>query len=330
MINLFYYYYGISLEPKKHRRKLKKNVKHAICGAGAFICLCTFFGMSHLTTTAHAEDVGDVEQVIVKLSDSQSDPLEEIPANPQSVYAVKQMSVLCDPSYTSASIEEASKRTRFFLLESGEEFSKVLTESGKTGWVLTSSVSNTLDTIFDAANVEKYAVDGAVIYSEPNAASQHITENLEENTAIQVVGTSPQTFQKVVYNGTTGYMENSALMDSKKEYPKEPVYTWSGAKLSKSAGTVVGPSGKETYYNLDMSGVVRIMRRLGFSEAEYPYWVRSDGCKMLGDYIMVAADLSAHPRGSTMEISLGTAIVCDTGGFVTNGSGTKVDVAVTW
>src|SRR5574343_697996 len=31
---------------------------------------------------------------------------------------------------------------------------------------------------------------------------------------------------------------------------------------------------KETYYNLNMDGVVRIMRDQGYTEALYPYWVR--------------------------------------------------------
>lgn len=99
--------------------------------------------------------------------------------------------------------------------------------------------------------------------------------------------------------------------------------------LTPSAGIYWGPSGKETYYNLDMSGIVRIMRNQGFSEEEYPYWVRDDGCKMLGDYIMVAADLNKHPRGSIVECSLGTAIVCDTGSFV-NTTDVSLDIAVDW
>jgi hypothetical protein len=71
------------------------------------------------------------------------------------------------------------------------------------------------------------------------------------------------------------------------------------------------------------------MRDAGFNEEEYPYWVRDDGCKMLGDYIMVAADLSIRPRGSIIETSLGTALVCDTGSFV-NYNSTQIDVAVNW
>lgn len=105
--------------------------------------------------------------------------------------------------------------------------------------------------------------------------------------------------------------------------------TWSGSVLSAAAGVNCGPSGKETYYNLDMSGVVSIMRGMGFSEVEYPYSVRSDGAKMLGNYIMVAANLSTHPRGSLVETSMGTGIVCDTGGFAA-GNANQLDIATTW
>lgn len=101
---------------------------------------------------------------------------------------------------------------------------------------------------------------------------------------------------------------------------------WKGPVLSKRRGTITGPSGKETYYNLNMAGVVRIMRRMGNTDE---YWVREDGCKMLGDYIMVAANLNVHPRGSIVETSLGKAIVCDTGGFAKRNPH-QIDVAVNW
>lgn len=111
-------------------------------------------------------------------------------------------------------------------------------------------------------------------------------------------------------------------------YTKE-TYFDNGGQLTKSAGVYQGPSGKETYYNLPMDGVVNIMRNAGFSEEEYPYWVREDGVKMLGPYVMVAANLQLRPRGSLVESSLGTAIVCDTGGFAANNS-TQLDIAVSW
>lgn len=105
----------------------------------------------------------------------------------------------------------------------------------------------------------------------------------------------------------------------------EPSITWTGRKLTPSAGTITGPSGKETYYNLDMSRIVSIMQAYG----NYTYWVRDDGVKMLGNYVMVAANFYLRPRGSLIETSLGIGIVCDTGGFALNNP-TQLDIAVDW
>ena len=106
----------------------------------------------------------------------------------------------------------------------------------------------------------------------------------------------------------------------------EEEHRWKGPVLSKGRGVNYGPSGKETYYNLNMSTVVSIMRSMGYTGE---YWVREDGCKMLGEYIMVAANLNLRPRGSIVETSLGDAIVCDTGGFAKRNP-TQIDIAVTW
>ena len=102
--------------------------------------------------------------------------------------------------------------------------------------------------------------------------------------------------------------------------------SWEGSVLNRYNGVNVGPSGKETYYNLNMNKIVAAMKRLGVNSE---YWVRDDGVKMYGDYIMCAADLSVYPRGSIVETSLGTGIVCDTGAFVENG-GIALDIATAW
>lgn len=75
-----------------------------------------------------------------------------------------------------------------------------------------------------------------------------------------------------------------------------------------------------------MEGVVATMRAMGNNDE---YWVREDGVKMLGDYVMVAAHLGIRPRGSIVETSLGKGIVCDTGGFA-HGNPTQLDIATAW
>jgi len=100
-------------------------------------------------------------------------------------------------------------------------------------------------------------------------------------------------------------------------------------RISVARGVFYGESGRETYYNLRMDLCVWYMRELGYSEEEYPYWIRDDGAKMLGNYVMCAANWKIRPKGTLLETSLGTAIVVDTGDFVAdypNG----VDLAVDW
>lgn len=100
-------------------------------------------------------------------------------------------------------------------------------------------------------------------------------------------------------------------------------------RITKERGGYMGPSGRETYYNLYMGNCVNYMRELGYDEINYPYWVRDDGAKMLGNYVMCAANWKTRPRGTIIPTSLGDAIVVDTGEFVAdypNG----VDLAVDW
>ena len=110
------------------------------------------------------------------------------------------------------------------------------------------------------------------------------------------------------------------------EDTKEETDSWNGPVLNSYDGRIDGPSGQETYYNLNMKQVVKNMHDMGF---EGEYWVRDDGAKMFGDYVMVAADLEVHPRGSLVETSLGTGIVCDTGDFIKDDP-TQLDIATSW
>ena len=96
--------------------------------------------------------------------------------------------------------------------------------------------------------------------------------------------------------------------------------------LTKQSGVFYGPSGKEAYYNLNMSRVVSNAQNSGI---DGEYWVRDDGAKMFGDYVIVAANQELYPYGSTVETSLGTGIVLDTGTFV-NTYPDGYDLATDW
>lgn len=184
--------------------------------------------------------------------------------------------------------------------------------------------------------------NATVTASALNVRSGSSTDNavlgtLSSGTEVTVSELESNGWYKISYNGQEAYVagnyldvENESDVDeadtSSASSSSSTATEWTGPVLTKSAGTVQGPSGKETYYNLDMSGVISIMRSMGNTDE---YWVREDGVKMLGDYIMCAANLDVHPRGSLVESSLGTCIVCDTGSFAASNPN-QLDIAVTW
>ena len=92
--------------------------------------------------------------------------------------------------------------------------------------------------------------------------------------------------------------------------------------LSQKLGRVQGPQEEETYYNLPMDNVVENMRDKGYAEI---YYVREDGVKMLGDFIIVATDLDKYPRGTVVQTSLGQGLVCDK-----CETPNTIDIAVEW
>ena len=169
-----------------------------------------------------------------------------------------------------------------------------------------------------------YAMDNIIIYSHPKTTSRKISTYIT-NQIIKVISSSTDgKWYKVKYSGRTRYILTN---DTSKKKSKK--YTYKGKRLTRSAGICYGPSGKESYYNLPMSGVISSMRSRGYKASKYPYWVRDDGAKMLGKYVMIAANLSVRPKGTLVKTSLGTAIVCDTGGFARY-TKTGIDIATAW
>ena len=155
--------------------------------------------------------------------------------------------------------------------------------------------NNTLIDKIDA-EIDNYIADMNEIAEIEEVEEDIVTQN---NTYVNTTYTEPQT----TYTQPTG-----------------------DGVLTASNGVNYYGNQKETYYNLNMDGVISIAQSQGI---EGEYWVRDDGCKMYGDYIIVAANLDTHPRGSLVETSLGTGIVLDTGGFAASDPN-QVDIATDW
>ena len=165
--------------------------------------------------------------------------------------------------------------------------------------------------------VDKLLIDYPVIvYAKDDEIIEEVQEIEQEEAVIEE--TIEQTEEEVKE-------EAEEIKEELKESKSSQTVLTSGV-LTKSSGVNWFDGHKETYYNLPMKKVVSNAQKKGI---EGEYWEREDGAKMLGDYIMIAADQSIHPYGSIVPTSLGDGIVVDTGTFIqTNPQ--QIDIAVTW
>lgn len=155
---------------------------------------------------------------------------------------------------------------------------------------------------------------------ESNSSESSILATLFKGQCLTVTPVDIQ-WAYVEYDGISGYISMSCLADS---FEYTECYNYE--MLNTINGRVAGPSGNETYYNEDMSFIVGRLQRLGYSGE---YWVRADGVKMFGDYVMVAAAFDDRPIGTIIQTTRGVAIVCDTGKYI-EWDWTGIDVATNW
>jgi len=155
------------------------------------------------------------------------------------------------------------------------------------------------------------------VYITCEPATEVIEEKVEEIVEeVEQIETTEEVIEQDV----------EEIKEETKELSLNPTPVPADGVLTKSKGTVQFEGHKETYYNLPMNKVVSNAHKRGI---EGEYTEREDGAKMLGDYIMVAADQKIHPYGSLVNTSLGMGIVVDTGTFImTNPQ--QIDIAVNW
>ena len=93
--------------------------------------------------------------------------------------------------------------------------------------------------------------------------------------------------------------------------------------LTSTLGRIQSGTHIETWYDLSMTKVVQQAQQIGIP---CEYWVRDDGVKMFGPWVIVAADLSVT-RYTRIQTSLGEGIVLDNH---TTGDPNLYDIAVNW
>lgn len=99
-------------------------------------------------------------------------------------------------------------------------------------------------------------------------------------------------------------------------------------QLNKRDGVNYYNGTKETYYNLNMS---RIYAKADANFGRHhKKWVRDDGVKMYGPYVVLAVPFDVYPYGTTdIPTSLGPGIALDTGAFAQTNKN-QIDIAVDW
>jgi hypothetical protein len=154
-------------------------------------------------------------------------------------------------------------------------------------------------------------VDGSTRQTIMTVA-QSPNEMLKEANLLPLGENDKTTFR---YSDGTVSGKITLVVDRAELEPQKPVFVPKPNALTKSRGAHIfvdgsGVAHRETYYDLPMNIVI------GACGAGGSYTIRSDGAKIDQDgYVLVAAGLSAYPRCTIVETSMGPGKVYDTGGF---------------
>ena len=216
-----------------------------------------------------------------------------------------------------------------------------LTQKGTVSAQKNTKVNQTKTAVKNNAS-NKIAVSGSLSKNKTKSAQNTVPDGLKlhlKHTTDPKQKAAMQKTMKNISNGISSEKADNSSPIIPNDYTSPRVTSnvkglQENTPLTPKLGRVWGPAGEETFYNMVMNrengeSVIGYMREAGFSEKDYPYWVRDDGVKMLGDYVVVAANLDIRPRGSVIDTSLGKALICDIGSF-TEENPEQIDIAVNW
>ena len=250
-----------------------------------------------------------------KFSNSQSytnavsaDFTQLVDTDKQTMYLTSEANILKDGTNVSSTIETDGKGTQVQLLSAEGELCKIITPSGKVGYVNVNKLTSSHEDIFNPVDEIKYADSDIEVKQLPQEESTTIFTKTTDDE-LHVVGTNDYSYYEVDFDGVKGYVLKDQVKDEKTPVPVVAAVDYSALFASKgSSGSLTKASGvnyyggrRETYYSSNV-----------LYHYLTPTWtLDSEGFYRDGDnYVVAASDM---PQGTTFPCSKGTCIVLDTG-----------------
>lgn len=250
-----------------------------------------------------------------KFSNSQSytnavsaDFTQLVDTDKQTMYLTSEANILKDGTNVSSTIETDGKGTQVQLLSAEGELCKIITPSGKVGYVNVNKLTSSHEDIFNPVDEIKYADSDIEVKQLPQEKSTTIFTKTTDDE-LHVVGTNDYSYYEVDFDGVKGYVLKDQVKDEKTPVPVVAAVDYSALFASMgSSGSLTKASGvnyyggrRETYYSSNV-----------LYHYLTPTWtLDSEGFYRDGDnYVVAASDM---PQGTTFPCSKGTCIVLDTG-----------------
>lgn len=250
-----------------------------------------------------------------KFSNSQSytnavsaDFTQLVDTDKQTMYLTSKANILKDGTNVSSTIETDGKGTQVQLLSAEGELCKIITPSGKVGYVNVNKLTSSHEDIFNPVDEIKYADSDIEVKQLPQEESTTIFTKTTDDE-LHVVGTNDYSYYEVDFDGVKGYVLKDQVKDEKTPVPVVAAVDYSALFASMgSSGSLTKASGvnyyggrRETYYSSNV-----------LYHYLTPTWtLDSEGFYRDGDnYVVAASDM---PQGTIFPCSKGTCIVLDTG-----------------
>lgn len=230
-----------------------------------------------------------------------------VDSDKQVMYLSADANILQDESSVASTIETDVKGTQVQLISATGEMCKVITPSGKVGYVNVSKLTTHAEDIFSPTEETKYASGDIDIKQLPQEESSTIS-TLALDDEVNIIGTNEYAYYEVDVDGVKGYVLKDDVKDEPTPKPVqkqtfEAVWSTAGSTgtLTKQMGVNYYGGRRETYYSSNV-----------LYHYLTPTWsLDSEGFYRDGEYYVVAA--SDMSQGTTFPCSKGMCKVLDTG-----------------